>query len=141
MSAVAAAKRLAARIRREGTLISVAWTETVGGTVRADTKARVGGTTLARSLDFFALHHTSEADVRARTFAQVEAGERFVDFVPGTLDALQFPAAGTQVDNVVFTIAGERWTQSRLGQGLSPYHDAQHAGVTIASTVRLSRQQ
>lgn len=141
MSALAAARRFADRVNREGTLIRVDWTETTGGTVKPDTKARTGGTTVPKTLTFKAFTHTSEADVRARQFAQVEEGERFLDFIPGTLDSLRRPAAGTEVNNVVFTVDGEPFTQRKLGQGFSPYTDALHAGVAIASTVRVVRKQ
>lgn len=139
MNAAAAAAHFARHLEREGTDLSVAWTETSGGTTRPDTGARTGGTTTPRTLTLRAFVHASEADVRSQRFAQTEEGELFVDFVPGALDRLRHPAAGLAVDNVVFTFGGEKFTQRKVGQGIATYHDSVHQGIPICSTVRLTR--
>lgn len=139
MNAAVAAQRFARRIETEGTLISVRWTETTGGTVRPDTGARTGGTVAQRSKDLKVFRHETEAGVRSQRFAQTETGELFLDFVPGALDFLRQPAAGVEIANVVFTVNGQSYTQSRTGQSIAIFHDAVHAGIPICSTVRLTR--
>ena len=133
-----AAKKFAHHLARRGSDCSVAWTETSGGTVKADTKTVVGGATAARSLVFLAQVHTPNyADWRVRHFGEVEEGQIFLDFAPGELAAVFAPAAGVRVDNIVFTVEGRRYTVKSAGQGGSPIADAVNAGVPISSTIRL----
>lgn len=139
MNAAAAAAQFARHVETEGTLIRVRWTETTGGTVRPDTGARTGGTVAQKTKELKVFRHETEADVRSQRFAQTEVGELFLDFVPGELDFLRQPAAGVEISNVVFTVNGQDYTQSRTGQSLAIFHDAVHAGVAILSTARLTR--
>lgn len=144
MSAFGAARRFAAECRRRGTPVTVAWTETVGGTVAADTKAVTGGTTTPKSLGFPAFVHSPDySDWRVRKYAEVETGELFLDFIPGALAALTSPAAGVTVANVVFTVRdpltqeAKTYTVRRNTQGLSVVADAIQSVNPVAHTLRL----
>lgn len=117
-----------------GTDVTLAWTETAGGTVDPLTKAVVGGTVTPRRETVKAFVHTVQiATSSVQQFNEFENGDLILDLAPETV--LEGRAGLT------FTLPnGDVWVAKKIGDRLGRTWDATVQGKQLYRSVLLRKQ-
>ena len=126
-----AKKRIALKMRRRGTPITLNWVTIQGGVVDPTTGAELG-TNTAQSETIYGLVHFPEIAAHAvRLFEEIETGDCIIDIPPDTV------IEGRK--QLTFTIDGEVWVQKPIGDKLAKSWELV-AGQRLYRSVLLRKQ-